>query len=169
MQTVMFILVLWGIAVWAIAYLTHRTLGASGRPTDWILFFFVGPLIGILILGVVAMLTPVLFVAALVAPILRLFGSVLSANHEGLVLTRRLSAKQKILRWSAIEEIVETEEYASSTAFAVLKGGRRIHLNRLDLPIRTAIVESGVPFRFIAINELGTQQRVADETRDQPL
>ena len=152
----------------AIVFLTHRALGASGRPTDWIPFFFVGPLIAALILGAVAMLIPVLFVAALVAPFLYLFGSVLSANQEGLVLARRLGAKQKILRWSAIEEIVETEEYTGSTAFAVLKGGLRIHLNRLDLPIRTAIVENGVPLRFIPIDELGTEQRVADEALDQP-
>ncbi len=147
MQTVMFILLLCSIAVIAIAFLTRRTLGASGRPKDWISFFFVGPIIASLLLGAVATLIHVLFVAALVSPFLHLFGSVLSANKEGLALVRRLGAKQKILRWSAIKEIVETEEYTGSTVSAVLKGGLRIHLHRLDLPIRTAIVENSVPLR----------------------
>ncbi|MFO0942577.1 MAG: hypothetical protein U0930_17715 [Pirellulales bacterium] len=156
MQTILFIIVPWSIAVVAIAFLLHRTIGASGRPTDWIPFVLLGPLIASLILGAVAVLIPVLIVAALFAPIVYLFGSILSANHEGLVLTRRLSAKQKVLRWSAIEEIIETEEHNGTTVLAVLKGGLRIHLNCLDKPTRTAIVEHGVPLRFIPIDELGT-------------
>ncbi len=156
MQTVLFILVFWSTAVLAIAFFAHRTLGTSGRPTDWIPFFLVGPLIAALLLGVVAMLVPILFVAALVAAILYLFGSFLSANNEGLVLTRRLSAKRKILRWSAIEEILETEEHTGSTVLAVLKGGLRIPLNRLDLPVRAAIVENGVPLRFVPIDDSQT-------------
>lgn len=134
----------WLIVVIAVAVISHRRLDASSNPLEWLPFFFVGPFMFGILLGVFALLIPILMAAAVFALIMFPFHTVMRVTPEGLAFSRRIGGLKRVVKWSELQEIKEVKTLPFPTLVAVLRTGDEFELPSYPESLNSVLAEHGV-------------------------
>lgn len=136
----------WIIVVTVLAVFASQRWGASRNPLEWMPFFVLGPLMPAVIALVMILLIPISILAVFVAVILQPFRTFATVTPEGISMFRRIGGVQRVLQWSDIAQVIETQTYLGSYLETEMTTGERVTIPYCDESLRESSIMHGVPF-----------------------
>jgi hypothetical protein len=142
----------WALAVFFIAQDTARKWGTTRNPIAWLPFFFAGPLMLAVLVGLIVVLIPIGIVGVAVALVCYPFGTVVHLTPEGLAFVRRVGWPKRTVEWAEIREVQEIESRPYSTYVVILKSGQQLRLPYLPETLDDRLIEQGIRYKVLERN-----------------